>query len=79
MTSSAFLIGLLIINTTFLIREFIKGILVSKRLEDAEDLINVKILEVLNLEDYMGKQIRKLRQENKELKEARKELTAVPE
>ena len=51
----------------------------SKRLEDAEDLINVKILEVLNLEDYMGKQIRKLRQENKELKEVSKELTAVPE
>lgn len=79
MTSSAFLIGLLIINTIFLVREFIKGVLVSKRLEDAEDLINVKILEVLNLEDYMGKQIRKLRQENKELKEVSKELTAVPE
>tara|TARA_R110002167_G_scaffold94573_1_gene252411 strand:- start:335 stop:574 length:240 start_codon:yes stop_codon:yes gene_type:complete len=78
-TSSAFLIGLLIINTIFLVREFIKGVLVSKRLEDAEDLINVKILEVLNLEDYMGKQIRKLRQENKELKEVSKELTAVPE
>ena len=79
MTSSTFLIGLLIINTIFLVREFIKGVLVSKRLEDAEDLINVKILEVLNLEDYMGKQIRKLRQENKELKEVSKELTAVPE
>ena len=79
MTSSAFLIGLLIINTIFLVREFIKGVLVSKRLEDAEDLINVKILEVLNLEDYMGKQIRKLLQENKELKEMSKELTAVPE
>ena len=50
MTSPAFLIGLLIINTTFLIREFVKGVLVSKRLEDAEDLIDVKILEVLNLE-----------------------------
>jgi CRISPR/Cas system-associated endonuclease Cas1 len=78
-TSPAFLIGLLIINTIFLIREFVKGVLVSKRLEDAEELVNVKILEVLNLEDYMGKQIQKLRQENKELKEIHKELTAVPE
>jgi hypothetical protein len=78
MTSTTFLIGLLIINTAFLVREFIQGVLVSKRLEDAEDLIDVKILEVLNLEGYMGEQIVKLRQENKELKEMRGELTAAP-
>jgi|TARA_R110000851_G_C13074722_1_gene565181 hypothetical protein len=78
MTSTTFLIGLLIINTAFLVREFIQGVLVSKRLEDAEDLIDVKILEVLNLEGYMGEQIVKLRQENKELKEMRGELTVAP-
>ena len=79
MTSTAFLIGVLVINTVFLFREFIKGVLLSKRLEDAHDTLEVKILEVINLEQFMGKQITELREENKRLKGKQKELTPVDE
>ena len=79
MTSTAFLIGVLAINTVFLFREFIKGILLSKRLEDAEETLHTKILEVMNLEGNMGKQIDILRTENKRLKNQQKELTPADE
>jgi hypothetical protein len=79
MTNTALLIGVLVINTTFLIREFIKSVLLSKRLEDAQDTLDVKILEVINLEQYMGKQIIELREENKRLRDKQKELTPVEE
>ena len=79
MTSTIFLIGVLVINTLFLLREFIKSVLLSKRLEDTQDTLDVKILEVINLEQYMGKQIIELRKENKRLKELQKELTPANE
>ena len=79
MTNTALLIGVLVINTTFLIREFIKSVLLSKCLEDAQDTLDVKILEVINLEQYMGKQIIELREENKRLRDKQKELTPVEE
>jgi len=79
MTNTTFLIGILIINTLFLLREFIKSVILSKRLEEAEDTLEVKILEVINLEQYMGKQIQELRSQNKQLKEQQKELTPVEE
>jgi predicted house-cleaning noncanonical NTP pyrophosphatase (MazG superfamily) len=79
MTNTTFLIGILIINTLFLLREFIKSVILSKRLEEAEDTLEVKILEVINLEQYMGKQIQELRSQNKQLKEQQKELTPAVE
>ena len=75
MNNTAFLIGFLIINTIFLFREFVKGIILSKRLEDAEETLRVKVLEVINLEGNMGKKIEILLKENKCLKEQQKELT----
>ena len=77
MTSTAFLIGVLVINTLFLLREFIKGMLLSKRLEDAEETLHTKILEVISLEQYMGKQIIELREENKRLRGHEKGLTSA--
>tara|TARA_R110002110_G_C13148534_1_gene690511 strand:- start:49 stop:288 length:240 start_codon:yes stop_codon:yes gene_type:complete len=77
MTNTTLLIGVLVINTIFLLREFIKGVLLSKRLEDTEGDLEIKILEVINLEQYMGKQIIELREENERLKEKQKELTPV--
>jgi len=77
MTNTALIIGVLIINTAFLFREFIKGIILSRRLEDAEETLHTKILEVMNLEGNMGKQIDILRKENKYLKEQQKELTGA--
>ena len=77
MTSTIFLIGVLVINTLFLLREFIKSVLLSKRLEDTQDTLDVKILEVINLEQFMGKQIIELREENKRLKDKQKELTTA--
>ena len=77
MTSTIFLIGVLVINTLFLLREFIKSVLLSKRLEDTQDTLDVKILEVINLEQYMGKQITELREENKRLRDKQKELTTA--
>jgi hypothetical protein len=74
--NTAFLIGFLIINTLFLFREFVKGIILSKRLEDAEETLRVKVLEVVNLEGNMGKKISILQKENKRLKEQQNELTA---
>ena len=79
MTNTTFLIGILIINTLFLLREFIKSVILSKRLEEAEDTLEVKILEVINLEQYMGKQIQELRSQNKQLKEEQKALTPAAE
>ena len=79
MTNTTFLIGILIINTLFLLREFIKSVILSKRLEEAEDTLEVKILEVINLEQYMGKQIQELRSQNKQLKEEQKALTPTAE
>ena len=79
MTNIALLIGLLIINTIFLLREFAKGVILAKRLEEAEGTLEVKILEVINLEQYMGKQIQELRAYNKQLKEQQKELTPADE
>ena len=77
MTNTTLLIGLLMINTLFLLREFVKSVILSKRLEEAEDTLEVKILEVINLEQYMGKQIQELRAYNKQLKEQQKELTSA--
>ena len=51
--------------------------MLSKRLEEAEGTLEIKILEVINLEQYMGKQIIELREENERLKEKQKELTPV--
>jgi len=79
MTNTTFLIGILIINTLFLLREFIKSVILSKRLEEAEDTLEVKILEVINLEQYMGKQIQELRSQNKQLKEQQKLLIPAAE
>ena len=79
MTNATLLIGVLVINTVFLVREFIKSVLLSKRLEDTQDTLDVKILEVINLEQYMGKQIIELREENKRLRDKQKELTPVEE
>ena len=79
MTNTAFLIGFLIINTLFLLREFVKGVILSRRLEEVEGTLEVKTLEVINLEQFMGKQIIELRDENKKLKKQQKELTAVSE
>ena len=79
MTNTTFLIGILIINTLFLLREFIKSVILSKRLEEAEDTLEVKILEVINLEQYMGKQIQELRSQNKQLKKQQKALTPATE
>ena len=79
MNNAAFLIGFLIINTIFLFREFVKGIVLSKRLEDAEEILRVKVLEVVNLEGSMGKKIEFLLKENKCLKEQQKELTPAAE
>jgi len=79
MTNTTFLIGILIINTLFLLREFIKSVILSKRLEEAEDTLEVKILEVINLEQYMGKQIQELRSQNKQLKEEQKLLIPAAE
>jgi hypothetical protein len=79
MTNIALLIGLLIINTIFLLREFVKSVILAKRLEEAEGTLEVKILEVINLEQYMGKQIQELRAHNKQLKEEQKALTPAVE
>ena len=74
MTSAALLIGVLVINTIFLLREFVKSMILSKRLEETEGTLEIKILEVINLEQFMGKQIIELREENKRLKAKQKEL-----
>ena len=79
MTSAALLIGVLAINTIFLLREFVKSMILSKRLEETEGTLEIKILEVINLEQFMGKQIIELRKENKRLKELQKELTPANE
>ena len=79
MTSAALLIGVLVINTIFLLREFVKSVILSKRLEETEGTLEIKILEVINLEQYMGKQIIELREENKRLRDKQKELTPVEE
>ena len=79
MTITALLIGILIINTIFLLREFIKSILLSRRLEEAEGTLHAKILEVTNLEQYMGKKIQELREENKKLKKEQKSLIPIEE
>ena len=79
MTNTTFLTGILIINTLFVLREFIKSIVLSKRLEETEDTLEMKILEVINLEQYMGKQIQDLRSQNKQLKEEQKALTPATE
>ena len=79
MINTTFLIGILIINTLFLLREFIKSVILSKRLEETEDTLEVKILEVINLEQYMGKQIQELQSQNKQLKEEQKALTPATE
>ena len=79
MINTTFLIGILIINTLFVLREFIKSIVLSKRLEETEDTLEMKILEVINLEQYMGKQIQDLRSQNKQLKEEQKALTPATE
>ena len=77
MTSAALLIGVLVINTIFLLREFVKSMILSKRLEETEGTLEIKILEVINLEQFMGKQIIELREENKRLKDIQKELTTA--
>ena len=77
MTSAALLIGVLVINTIFLLREFVKSVILSKRLEETEGTLEIKILEVINLEQFMGKQIIELREENKRLKDKQKELTTA--
>ena len=79
MTSTVFLIGVLVINTIFLLREFVKSVLLSRRLEEAEGTLHTKILEVVNLEQFMGKKIQELREENKRLKEEQKLLIPVEE
>ena len=77
MTSAALLIGVLVINTIFLLREFVKSVILSKRLEETEGTLEIKILEVINLEQFMGKQIIELREENKRLNDKQKELTTA--
>ena len=79
MTSTALLIGIVIINTIFLFREFVKSVLLSRRLEEAEGTLHAKILEVVNLEQYMGKKIQELREENKKLKKEQKSLIPIEE
>ena len=79
MTSTALLIGIVIINTIFLLREFVKSVLLSRRLEEAEGTLHAKILEVVNLEQYMGKKIQELREENKKLKKEQKSLIPIEE
>tara|TARA_Y100000593_G_scaffold52981_1_gene99237 strand:+ start:199 stop:438 length:240 start_codon:yes stop_codon:yes gene_type:complete len=79
MTNTALLIGIVIINTIFLLREFVKSVLLSKRLEEAEGSLHAKIAEVVNLEKYMGKKIRDLQEENSKLKKQLKPLTPAEE
>ena len=79
MTNTTLLIGIVIINTIFLLREFVKSVLLSRRLEEAEGTLHAKIIEVVNLEKYMGGKIRDLQDENKELKKQLKPLTPVEE
>ena len=79
MTSTVLLIGIVIINTIFLLREFVKSVLLSKRLEEAEGSLHAKIAEVVNLEKYMGKKIRDLQEENSKLKKQLKPLTPAEE
>jgi hypothetical protein len=79
MTNTVLLIGILVINTIFLLREFVKSFVLSRRLEKAEGILHAKILEVVNLEKYMGKKIQELREENKRLKEDQKLLISVEE
>tara|TARA_R100000008_G_scaffold60723_1_gene38174 strand:+ start:450 stop:689 length:240 start_codon:yes stop_codon:yes gene_type:complete len=79
MTSTVLLIGIVIINTIFLLREFVKSVLLSKRLEETEGSLHAKIAEVVNLEKYMGKKIRDLQEENSKLKKQLKPLTPAEE
>ena len=79
MTNTTLLIGIVVINTIFLLREFVKGVLLSRRLEEAEGTLHAKILEVVNLEQYMGKKIQELREENKKLKKEQKSLIPIEE
>ena len=79
MTNTTLLIGIVIINTIFLLREFVKSVLLSRRLEEAEGTLHAKILEVVNLEQFMGKKIQELREENKRLKEEQKLLIPAAE
>ena len=79
MTSTVLLIGIVIINTIFLLREFVKSMLLSKRLEEAEGAVHAKIAEVINLEKYMGKKIRDLQEENSKLKKQLQPLTPAEE
>ena len=79
MTTTTLLIGIVVINTIFLLREFVKSVLLSKRLEEAEGTIHAKISEVVNLERYMGKKIRDLQEENSKLKKQLKPLTVAEE
>ena len=79
MTSTTLLIGIVAINTIFLLREFVKSVLLSKRLEEAESAIHAKVNEVVNLEKYMGKKIRDLQEENSKLKKQLKPLTPAEE
>ena len=79
MTNTTLLIGIVIINTIFLLREFVKSVLLSRRLEETEGTLHTKILEVVNLEQFMGKKIQELREENKRLKEEQKLLIPVEE
>jgi hypothetical protein len=67
MTETVFFIGVVIINTTFLLREFVKNAILSKRLESAQEELEIKTIEVINLEQFMGKQIRELRETKKRL------------
>jgi len=79
MTITTLLAGIIVINTLFLLREFVKSVLLSRRLEEAEGSLHAKIAEVVNLEKYMGKKIRDLQEENSKLKKQLKPLTAAGE
>ena len=79
MTSTTLLIGIVIINTIFLLREFVKSVLLSRRLEETEGTLHDKILEVVNLEQKKKKKIQELREENKRLKEEQKLLIPAAE
>ena len=79
MTNTTLLIGIVIINTIFLLREFVKSVLLARRIEETEGTLHAKILEVVNLEQFMGKKIQELREENKRLKEDQKLLISVEE